>query len=45
MKIISVGEILWNVIGRNEHLGGAPFNFAVHAAYDEAQLTPEEIED
>ncbi len=32
MKIISIGEILWDVIGDTEHLGGAPFNFAAHAA-------------
>lgn len=31
MKIISIGEVLWDVIGQEEHLGGAPFNFAVHA--------------
>lgn len=32
MKIISIGEVLWDVIGDNEHLGGAPFNFAAHAS-------------
>lgn len=31
MKIISVGEVLWDVLGNEEHLGGAPLNFAVHA--------------
>ena len=31
MRIISVGEILWDVIGDREYLGGAPLNFAVHA--------------
>src|SRR5579875_1868543 len=31
MKIISVGEVLWDLIGDEEHLGGAPFNFAAHA--------------
>lgn len=30
MKAISVGEVLWDVIGTEQHLGGAPFNFAVH---------------
>jgi fructokinase len=30
MKIISIGEVLWDVIGEFEHLGGAPFNFAAH---------------
>ena len=39
MKIISIGEILWDVFeskgndgGTSEHLGGAPFNFAANAA-------------
>ncbi|MBI2690203.1 MAG: hypothetical protein HYX27_28180 [Acidobacteria bacterium] len=31
MKIISVGEILWDLYPGSEHLGGAPFNFAAHA--------------
>lgn len=31
MRILCVGEILWDVIGRTEHLGGAPLNFAAHA--------------
>lgn len=31
MRIIGIGEILWDVIGEAEHLGGAPFNFAAHA--------------
>ena len=30
MRILSVGEILWDVIGPTEHLGGAPLNFAAH---------------
>jgi len=30
VKVISIGEVLWDVIGGKEHLGGAPFNFAVH---------------
>lgn len=30
MKVISIGEVLWDVIGETEHLGGAPFNFAAH---------------
>ncbi|HET9177297.1 MAG TPA: PfkB family carbohydrate kinase [Terriglobia bacterium] len=32
MKIVSIGEVLWDVIGGEEHLGGAPFNFAAHAS-------------
>jgi fructokinase len=31
MKIVAIGEVLWDVIGREEHLGGATFNFAAHA--------------
>jgi fructokinase len=31
MKIVSIGEILWDVFPTGEHLGGAPFNFAVNA--------------
>jgi fructokinase len=31
MKIISIGEILWDILPGAEHLGGAPFNFALHA--------------
>jgi fructokinase len=30
MHAISVGEVLWDVVGSEEHLGGAPFNFAAH---------------
>ena len=32
MNLVSVGEVLWDVIGETEHLGGAPLNFAAHAA-------------
>jgi len=32
MKIISLGEVLWDILPSAEHLGGAPFNFALHAA-------------
>jgi len=31
MRIVSIGEVLWDVIGSAEHLGGAPLNFAAHA--------------
>jgi len=31
MKIVSIGEILWDVFPNAEHLGGAAFNFAAHA--------------
>lgn len=31
MKILSIGEILWDVLPEGEYLGGAPFNFAAHA--------------
>ncbi len=32
MRILSIGEVLWDVIDGVEHLGGAPLNFAAHAA-------------
>lgn len=32
MKIVVLGEVLWDVVGDAEYLGGAPFNFAAHAA-------------
>jgi fructokinase len=32
VRIVSIGEVLWDVIGGTEYLGGAPFNFAAHAA-------------
>lgn len=32
MRIVSIGEILWDVIAGSERLGGAPFNFAARAA-------------
>jgi len=31
VRIVSVGEILWDVIDESEYLGGAPLNFGVHA--------------
>jgi fructokinase len=42
MRILSVGEILWDVFGDSEHLGGAPLNLAFHLArlgHDVALLT------
>lgn len=32
MKILSFGEILWDVFPKEKKIGGAPFNFAAHAA-------------
>lgn len=32
MKLLSFGEILWDIVDSNEYLGGAPFNLAAHAA-------------
>jgi len=29
-NVLALGEILWDVIGDERHLGGAPFNFAAH---------------
>jgi len=31
MKILSFGEVLWDIIGEEAHLGGAPLNFAAHS--------------
>ena len=30
MNVISVGEVLWDIVGQEEHLGGATFNFSAH---------------
>jgi fructokinase len=30
VNVISIGEVLWDVVGKTEHLGGAPLNFAAH---------------
>lgn len=30
MKVLAFGEILWDIIEGEHHLGGAPFNFAAH---------------
>jgi fructokinase len=30
VRIVSIGEILWDLIGHSEYLGGAPLNFAAH---------------
>jgi len=32
MRIVSIGEVLWDVFEDSERLGGAPFNFAYHAS-------------
>ncbi len=40
MRILSVGEILWDVIGPNEYLGGAPLNFAAHAQKLDHEVFP-----
>lgn len=29
--VLAFGEVLWDVIGGDAHIGGAPFNFAAHA--------------
>src|SRR5271165_6589727 len=30
MNIVGIGEVLWDVVGQEEHLGGATFNFLAH---------------
>ena len=32
MKILAFGEIIWDILPSGEVLGGAPLNFAAHAA-------------
>lgn len=32
MDVLAFGEVLWDVIDGVPHIGGAPFNFAAHAA-------------
>ena len=32
MKVLSFGEVLWDVYADSEHIGGAPLNFAAHFA-------------
>ena len=32
MRIVTIGEVLWDVIGDKEYLGGATLNFCAHAA-------------
>lgn len=31
MKLLSFGEVLWDIVDSQEYLGGAPFNLAAHA--------------
>ena len=37
MKILSFGEIIWDVYPDKSHIGGAPLNFAAHAAKQGAE--------
>jgi len=30
VNVISIGEVLWDIVGPEEHLGGATFNFSAH---------------
>ncbi|MGD0510025.1 MAG: PfkB family carbohydrate kinase [Terriglobales bacterium] len=30
MNVISIGEVLWDIVGQEEYLGGASFNFSAH---------------
>ncbi len=32
MKVLSFGELLWDIIGEKAYIGGAPFNLASHLA-------------
>ena len=37
-KIISIGEVLWDLFPDGERFGGAPANFACHAALQGAEV-------
>ena len=37
MKILSFGEIIWDVYPHKSHIGGAPLNFAAHASRQGAE--------
>jgi fructokinase len=37
LAVIAIGEVLWDIIGAERHLGGAPFNFVVHCRHLGAQ--------
>lgn len=30
MNVVTIGEVLWDIVGQEEHLGGATFNFSAH---------------
>src|SRR5580704_3567567 len=30
VNVVSIGEVLWDIVGHQEHLGGATFNFSAH---------------
>jgi fructokinase len=30
VNVVSIGEVLWDVVGQQEYLGGATFNFSAH---------------
>ena len=40
MRIVSIGEILWDVFPNGEHLGGAAFNFSAHARRTSCSRSP-----
>ena len=32
LRLLAIGEVLWDIIREQEHIGGAPFNLAAHLA-------------
>jgi len=30
VNVVSIGEVLWDIVGEQEYLGGASFNFSAH---------------
>lgn len=39
MKVLSFGAVLWDIIGGQEYIGGAPFNLAAHLAQCGAEVS------
>ena len=38
-RVLAIGEVLWDIIRGQEHIGGAPFNLAAHLARLECEAT------
>jgi len=38
MKILSIGDVIWDIYPDSEHMGGATFNFSAHASLRGAEV-------